>query len=154
MAAASSGLLVQVYLDVFDATQLAIDLSLSTHKVAMFTNTITNDLTSNTAYQYGVTPYDANEVSGTGYTAGGTTISSPTFTHSSGGLVTYDAADVSWASSTITNARAALLYADALASPADPGIVWVNFGGDYSTTSGTFTIQWAAGGIFNIDLIP
>jgi hypothetical protein len=154
MAASSSGLLVQTWVDILDATQLAIDLTLTTHKVAMFTNSITNDLTSGSAYQYGVAPYNANEVSGTGYTVGGTALLSTTFAHTSGGVLMWDAADTAWAGSTITNARASLIYADALASPADPGIAWINFGGDYSTTSGTFTIQWAAGGIMNVDVIP
>jgi hypothetical protein len=154
MAAASSGLLVQTWLDALDATQLALELTLTTHKVAMFTNSITNDLTSNTAYQYGVAPYNANEVSGTGYTAGGTALLSTTFAHTSDGVLMWDAANPAWTSSTITNARAALIYADALSSPADPGIAWINFGGDFSTTSGTFTIEWASGGIMNVDVIP
>ena len=30
----------------------------------------------------------------------------------------------------------------------------VNFGSDYSTVAGTFTIQWAAGGILTLDITP
>lgn len=154
MAAATSGLFVTTWVDILDASQLAIDLTLTTHKGALFTNTITNDLTA-AAYQYGVAPYNANEIpNGSGYTTGGAALGGTTFAHTSGGVLMWDANDLAWAASTITNARACLLYADALASPADPGIAWINFGGDFSTTAGTFTIQWAAGGICNIDVVP
>lgn len=150
MAVTASGLFVSTFIDVFDTTQLAIDLDLETHKVAMFTNTITPNFSTNTAY--GVTPYDANEVSGTGYTAGGVALSTTAVSESPSGTLMWDAADASWTTSTITNARCALIYADALAG--NNAIVLVNFGADYSTTAGTFTIQWASGGILTIDLTP
>ena len=46
----------------------------------------------------------------------------------------------------------ALIYADALAG--NNAIVFINFGSDYSTSAGTFPIQWATTGIFTIDLTP
>lgn len=150
MAVTASGLFIPTWRDILDATQLAVDLDLETHKVAMFTNTITPNFSSDTAY--GAAPYNANEVSGTGYTAGGVALTTTTLTESPTGTLMFDAADTSWASSTISNARCALIYADALAG--DNAIVLVNFGADYSTQNGTFLIQWAAGGIFTIDLTP
>lgn len=150
MAITASGLYVANFVDILDATQLAVDLSLTTNKVAMFTNSLTApNFTTDTAY--GVAPYDANEVTGTGYTAGGTTVTSPTTTASSGSLV-FDLADTAWSSSTLANARGALFYSDALAG--NNAICLIDFGSDYSTTSGTFTIQWAAGGMFTVDLTP
>lgn len=150
MAVTASGLFVATWIDILDTTQLAVDLDLETHKAAMFTNSITPNFSSDTAY--GVSPYDANEVSGTGYTAGGTEVTTTAVSESPSGTLMWDAADTAWASSTITNARCALIYADALAG--NNAIVLVNFGGDYSTTSGTFTIQWNALGILTIDLTP
>jgi hypothetical protein len=150
MAVTVSGLFVPTWIDVLDASQLAIDLSLTTNKVAMFTNTITPNFSSDTAY--GVSPYNANEVSGTGYKAGGAAVASPTVTESPTGTLMYDLADSTWATSTITGARCALLYADALAG--NNAICLVNFGADYSTVAGLFTITWAAGGLFTIDLTP
>lgn len=144
-----SGLYVATLVDALDTTQLALDLDLETHKVAMFTNSITPNFTTDTAYA--VSPYDANEVSGTGYSAGGVALSTTTFTGSSGSA-TFDAADTSWSSSTITNARGALVYADALAG--NNAICLVNFGADYSTNNGTFQITWHATGIFVIDFTP
>jgi hypothetical protein len=150
MAVTASGLFVATWIDILDTTQLAIDLDLETHKVAMFTNSITPNFSTDTAY--GAAPYNANEVAGTGYSAGGTALTTTTVTESPTGTLMFDAADTSWASSTITNARCALIYADALAG--NNAIVLVNFGADYSTQNGTFLIQWASGGIFTIDLTP
>lgn len=150
MAVTASGLFFPTWRDLLDATQLAIDLDLDTHKVAMFTNSVTPNFSSDTAY--GVAPYNANEVSGAGYTAGGTALTGTAVDESPVGTLRWDANDVSWAASTISNARCALIYADALVG--DNAICLVNFGADYSTSNGTFTIQWAAGGIFTIDLTP
>jgi hypothetical protein len=151
MAITASGLYVLTFMDALDTTQLALDLDLETHRVAMFTNTLTNpNFSSDTAY--GVAPYNANEVSGTGYTAGGALLTGTTLTDSPAGTLKFDATDTSWTTSTITNARGALIYADALAG--NNAIVLVNFGADYSTVAGTFTIQYAAAGIFTIDLTP
>lgn len=150
MAVTASGLFVLTFIDVLDTTQLALDLDLETHKVAMFTNSITPNFSTDTAY--GAAPYNANEVSGTGYTAGGTVLTSTALSESPAGTIMYDAADTSWSSSTITNARCALIYADALAG--NNAICLVNFGADYSTSNGTFTIQWAATGIFTWDVTP
>lgn len=150
MAVTVSGLFLATFIDVFDTTQLALDLDLETHKLALFTNTITPNFSTDTAY--GVAPYNANEVSGTGYTAGGTVLTSTTVTESPTGSMMWDAADTSWSTSTITNARAGLAYADALAG--NNAIVLINFGADYSTVAGTFTVQWASTGIFATDYTP
>ena len=150
MAVTASGLFIPTVTDILDTTQLAIDLDLETHKVAMFTNSITPNFSTDTAY--GVSPYNANEVSGTGYTAGGATLTGTGVSESPTGTIMWDASDVSWTTSTITSARCALVYADALAG--NNAIVLVNFGADYSTSAGTFTIQWASGGIFTLDLTP
>lgn len=150
MAVTVSGLFIPTWTDLLDTTQLAIDLDLETHKGAMFTNSITPNFSTDTAYA--VAPYNANEVSGTGYTAGGNTLTSTAVDESPTGTLRWDAADMSWSSSTITNARCLLIYADALAG--NNAIVLVNFGADYSTSNGTFAIQFASGGILTIDLTP
>lgn len=150
MAVTASGLYVPTWRDVLDLTQLAIDLDAETHKAAMFTNTITPNFSTDTAY--GVAPYNANEVSGTGYAAGGNALTGTTLTESPAGTLMFDAADVSWAASSISLARCALVYADA--NVGNEAIVLVNFGADYSTNNGTFTIQWSASGVFTWDLTP
>lgn len=94
-----------------------------------------------------------NEVTGTGYTAGGTAITSTEITVSSGTLV-FDSADPSWASSTIANAMAAVGYTNVGASSTDQ-LIWLSdFVNAASSSNGTFTIQVASGGWFTIDLTP
>jgi hypothetical protein len=146
MAFPSSRLAVATFVDVLDTTQLALDLDLETHKVALFNDSVTGaDLLTDTAY--GVGAWASNESSGTGYTAGGALLTGTTFVHSGSGVMTFDATDSSWATSTIT-ARGGLIYADALAG--NNIIVAVNFAANFTSTAGTFLVQWAGGGIFTI----
>jgi hypothetical protein len=142
------------------ATAIVLNMTLTTHKIALFTNTITPNFDTDTAYA--AAPYNANEVTtATYWPAGGPALSAaavgqtstaPTMSTSPAGTLMYDMGDVSVAQTTLVNARCALLYADALA--AKNAIVLVNFGGDYSTSNGIFGIQWAATGVFTIDLTP
>lgn len=82
------------------------------------------------------------EVSGTGYTAGGATLASKAVTEATR-VTKFDAADVSWTTSTIT-ARYAVLYEGTNI------LIWVDFGENKSSENGTFEIQWHADGIFTI----
>jgi len=123
----------------------AIDLNADTMKCALFTDSITGTFNFDTNTAYNVSPWNANEVSGTGYTAGGATLATPGVAISSG-VLAFDAADASWTTSTIT-ARGGLVYDD---TTADAALVAVNFGADFSSTAGTFTVQWHASGIFTI----
>lgn len=148
MAITASGLYVVTFVDVLDTTQLALDLGLETHKIALFNNSITPDFTNDTAY--GTAPYNANEVYGTGWAQGGVAVTGTTITGAAG-AVTFDATDVSASGTTLVDPRGGLIYADALA---DQAIVLINFGADYPTTAGTFTITWNASGISTIDLTP
>ncbi len=153
MAVTASGLYLTTWKSALNGT-IVLNLDLETHKLALFNNTITPNFNTDTAY--GVAPYNANEVSGTGWAAGGVALTTTTLdiTTTSGTFV-YDAADVSVASTTLTNARCALIYADALAG--NDAFLLVNFAADFSTVNGTFGIQWAApasGGVFNIDMTP
>lgn len=144
----------QFYLTERDIKQndTAVDYIADVMKTALFTNTITPNYDTNTAYA--VAPFNANEIAGTGYTAGGQAIANDVISVSSGTFV-YDGDDVAWAGSTITNARGGLIYDDTIATPvAKPAVFLISFGADYSTSNGTFTIQWAAGGIYNNDLTP
>ncbi len=123
----------------------AIDLNADTMKCALFTDSITGTFNFDTNTAYNVSPWNANEVSGTGYTAGGATLATPGVTISAG-VLAFDAADASWTTSTIT-ARGGLVYDD---TTADAALAAVNFGADFSSTAGTFTVQWHASGIFTI----
>lgn len=89
-----------------------------------------------------------NEVSGTGYTAGGATLTSAAKSYTAGtNVVALDADDVSWTTATIT-ARYAVIYKDTGTPSTSPLIGYVDFGADVSSTGGTFAITWDAAGIF------
>jgi hypothetical protein len=92
-----------------------------------------------------------NEVTGTGYTAGGATLTTESITYTAGtNTLKLDADDVSWAGSTIT-ARYAIIYDNTGASDAArPLIGYVDFGADVSSTAATFSIVWDAAGMATV----
>lgn len=103
-----------------------------TFKIALFTSAATLDATT-TAYS------TTNEVTGTGYTAGGNTLTISVNPTTSGTTAYLDFADTTWAAATIT-ARGALIYkADGVTNPA---IAVLDFGSDKTSTAGDFTIQF------------
>ena len=127
---------------------LALDLDDTTadrFKVMLVTSAYTPDFGAHD-FKADVT----NEVVGTGYTAGGESLTSVTLTQA-GGTITFDAGNITWTSSTIT-ARAAVLYDDLLTD--DPLIAYIDLGADKSSSNGDFVITWDASGIFSIDLTP
>ena len=118
--------------EVLTATHNLTATTGNTFKIALYTNSATLSK-STTAYT------TSNEVSGTGYTAAGNTLTSVTPALSSDTAVC-DFADTSWTSATIT-ARGALIYND---TQSDKAVVILDFGGDKTSTAGTFTIQFPA----------
>jgi len=121
-----------------------IDFDSDTIKVALLSSAYSPNQDTHDYYDDVV----ANEVTGTGYTAGGATLASKTLTYDAANNVTIlDAADVTWASSTIT-ARYAVIYDDSGATNSQKALIgYVDFGSDQSSTSGNFTITWDATGI-------
>jgi hypothetical protein len=82
-----------------------------------------------------------NEVSGTGYTAGGVTTACTVTKDTANDKVTLVFAAATWSSSTIT-ARAAVIYKSrGGASSADELVAYVDFNGDVSSSSSTFTVS-------------
>jgi len=104
-----------------------------TFKLAMYTNSASFDA-STTDYT------TTNEVSGTGYTAGGGTLTNVTPT-TSGTTALTDFADLTFSSSTIT-ARGALIYNTTTAggTGTTDTVVVLDFGSDKSSSAGDFTI--------------
>lgn len=123
-----------------------IDWDTDTIKVMLCTSTYTPNQDTH-RYKSDVT----NEVTGTGYTAGGATLTSCTVSYNStGNVLTLDAADASWATSTIT-ARYAVIYDSTPATDATrPLIAYVDFGADVISSGGTFSIVWDAAGIVTL----
>lgn len=124
----------------------SIDLDTDTINVMLVTSTYTPDQDTH-EFRDDIT----NEVSGTGYSAGGSALAGKAVTaDNTDNEGVFDANDVSWTTSTIT-ARAAVLYkARGGASSADELICYIDFGSDKISTAGTFTIAWNAEGILNL----
>lgn len=123
-----------------------IDWDTDTIKVALTTATYTPDQDAHD-YFNDVT----NEVSGTGYSAGGATLANKTVTYTGAtNKFVLDADDATWTTSTIT-ARTAVVYDASPGSDATrPLICYQQSDADVSTTAGTFTVQWSASGIVEI----
>jgi hypothetical protein len=125
-----------------------IDWDSDTIKVALLTNAYTPNQDAHNYFD----DVSTNEVTGaTGYTAGGNTLANKTNVYNSAtNVITLDADDTTWASSTIT-ARYAVIYDATPATNADrPLIGYVDFGSDQSSSNGNFTITWDATGIVRI----
>ena len=103
-----------------------------TFKIALYTSSATMSAAT-TAYSA------TNEVSGTGYTAAGNTLTrvDPS---SSGTTGFTDFADTTWSSASIT-ARGALIYND---SDSDKAVAVLDFGADKTASGGDFTITFPA----------
>ena len=112
--------------DLMDTTA---NLEANTLKVALYDNTATLS-SATTAYA------TANEVTGTNYTAGGEAMTGMAVTLD-GSTAIFDTDNVSWANATIT-AQAALIYNNSLSNAA---IAVLDFGGNKTSTNGTFEIQ-------------
>ena len=103
-----------------------------TFKIALYTSSATLSAAT-TAYT------SSNEVSGTGYSAGGQALTISQVPTSSGTTAFLDFSDVTWTTATIT-ARGALIY---LANgTTNPAVAVLDFGGDKTSTAGNFTIQF------------
>ena len=104
-----------------------------TFKIALYTSSASLGA-STTAYSA------TNEVSNSGtYTAGGGNLTNVTPTTSGTTAIT-DFSDIDFTSATIT-ARGALIYNS---SESNKAVCELDFGGDKTSTSGTFTIQFPA----------
>jgi len=79
----------------------------------------------------------SNEVSGTGYTSGGSNLTSVTPT-TSGTTALCDFSDLTFSSATIT-ANGALIYNS---SASNKAVCALAFGGDKTSTAGDFTVQF------------
>lgn len=103
-----------------------------TFKIALFTSSAT--LSKDTTSYTGLT----NEVaSGSGYTAGGATLASPTVSLSGDTAVLTFTSPIEWTSASFT-ARGALIYIDSIIGK--PAVSTHDFGSDYTATNGTFQI--------------
>lgn len=124
----------------------SIDLDTDTIKLALVTSAYTPDQDAHDFFD-DIT----NEVSGTGYTAGGASLSSKVVSaDNTDNEGVFDADDVSWTTSTIT-ARGGVLYKSTGTASTSALICYLDFSTDKISTAGTFTVSWNAEGILNLN---
>lgn len=122
----------------------SIDLDTDTIKVALVTSSYTPDKDAHDFFD-DVT----NEVSGTGYTAGGATLSVTISQDNTNDRGVFDAVDTSWTSASIANVYAAVVYKSTGTASTSPLIAYIDLNSEtaFSVVNGTLTITWNSSGI-------
>lgn len=116
--------------ELLDGVHAAAD----TYKIALFTDAATLGAAT-TAYA------TTNEITGSGYTAGGKSLTGfATGLDGSTAYLTFT--DIAWTSATIT-ARGCLIYNS---SKSNKAVAAFDFGGNISSTNGTFTVDFPGTG--------
>lgn len=117
-----------------------VDLEADSIKVALLNSSHVFTATNNTWADVSV-----NEITGTGYTAGGAALSNKAVTQAS--TTKWDADDTSWTTATFS-AYHAVIYDDTTTN--DDLICSLDFGGEQAVSSGTFLISYHADGIITL----
>jgi hypothetical protein len=133
----------QAFLSVFNKE---LDIDTDAIKCMLTTSTYTPNQDTH-RYKSSVT----NEVSGTGYTAGGVTLANVVQSYTgSTNVWAFDADDASWTNASFT-ARYAVVYDSTPSTDATrPLLTYVDFGGDQTVNGANFTVQWDPAGIAKV----
>ena len=113
----------------------AIDFDTNSFKIELVTSSYTPNKDTHTK-RSDVT----NEISGTGYTAGGVSTAVTVTNDTANDRIDINFADVSWSSATLT-AAAAVIYKTTGTSSTDNLVAYLDFGGNVTSTNGTFTLD-------------
>lgn len=121
--------------------------STDTIKCALFTSGLTPSQTS----QKYMSDISANEVSGTGYTTGGVTLTSKTLTEDdTNNRGVFSAANAVWASLTVSDIRYAVIYKSTGSYSSSPIMAILDLGGSQTQNGAQVTIQFSTSGIMYI----
>lgn len=113
----------------------AIDFDTDTFKIMLVTSSYTPNKDTHTK-RSNVT----NEITGTGYTSGGTTTTVTVTNDTANDRIDIDFSDVSWSSATLT-AAAAVIYKSTGTAASDNLVAYLDFAGNVISTNGTFTVD-------------
>lgn len=126
----------------------SIDLDTDNINVCLLDSGYSANIDTQTMYS----DVTASEIaSANGYTTKGQSLASKTVsvdTTDDEGV--FDAADVTWSTSTIT-ARYAVLFKNTGTNTTSPLIAYVDFGADKTSDNGNFIITWSSEGILNLN---
>lgn len=124
----------------------SIDLDTDTIKVALCTSSYTPSVDNHDFFD-DIT----NEIVGTGYTAGGATLTNKVVSQdNTDDEGVFDADDATWSTATLTF-RYAIIYKVGAGASSSPLIGYIDFSTDQVSTVGTVTIPWLAEGIINLN---
>ncbi|AXQ69715.1 hypothetical protein HOU03_gp133 [Caulobacter phage CcrSC] len=121
-----------------DLVKGAINFNSDTFKVMLVTSAYTPNKDTHTRKNQ-VT----NEVTGTGYTAGGQASAVTITPDTTNDREDLSFATVTWTSATIT-ARAAVIYKDTGTASTSPLVAYVDFGSDVSSTNANFAVSFSS----------
>jgi hypothetical protein len=158
MAWTESGLFYTTMSSLLQGALTSVNWLTLTNKISLSSNSATPDF-----YGTGTATWsNANEITGTNWATGGIAFSAaaagagsiaPAFSHTGPGpsVLVYSASTVSVATTTLTGAYGAYLYAAAQSPAAMYLGIW--FGGSgYTTVAGTFAVTWNAAGIMTMQM--
>jgi hypothetical protein len=117
-----------------DAVNADLDFAVDSFKMMLVTSSYSASKSAH-AKRSSVT----NEITGTGYTAGGAATTCTISDDTNKKILTFSA--VSWSSATFTTAAAVIFKARGGASSADELIAYIDFNGDVVSTGGTFSVS-------------
>lgn len=141
MAVTASGAFYLTFRDIY-MNDVAVDMIVDDIEMALFTNSITPNFDTDTAYA--VAPYNANEV-GTR-----TNLGSPAFSVIATNKLKYTSSPVAFPSATFSGARCGLILDNTLAPKV--ALVLLNFGADFGVTAGVLTVTPHSDGWWNRQL--
>lgn len=124
-----------------------IDMDSDVFKWALFTSSLT--INQDTHQYFDASPYTSNQCTGTGYTAGGLTVSPGSMTYDSGtNRLYFDFSDAVWNPITLNSpgARYAVLY-DSTPASNKPLVAYADLGANQLPVAGTMTLTLDASGI-------
>lgn len=125
----------------------SIDHTNDTLKVALTTSSYTPNIDTHDNFD-DIT----NECTGTGYTSGGFTLAGKfTQVDTTDNEGVFDATDLTNTTTTISNARYAILYKSTGVASTSPLIGYWDLDANYSSIGGDFSFTWNAEGILNIN---
>ena len=119
----------------YDAVRGQIVLGTDTIKCGLAPSTYTYNRATHTKRS------DVTEVTGTGYTAGGQTVTVTVTNDTTNHKLVIGIPQIVWTGSTTITARQLFCYKSTGTASADPLILFADFGADVSSSGGTFTVN-------------
>ncbi|MFG1873397.1 hypothetical protein ACGFIV_00990 [Sphaerisporangium sp. NPDC049003] len=121
------------------------------NKIAFFGDALVPNF-SQAAPVYGVAPYDTGEISGLGLSAGGVLMDTPVLVDSGGGLLKWDAGDVSVPGTTLSGITGMVIFGSGQGNRVIAVVVAPD--GPHETQNGLLGVVWDPLGIADWDVVP